>query len=323
MRSYCLRPVPSDALLIKTLDLDYLGIPQAIAAFVVIGPGGPVLVETGPASTLAALERGLAQHNVKLADIRHALVTHIHLDHAGAAGHLACNGCRIYVHEFGAKHLIDPSRLIDSATRIYRGQMERLWGSVLPVPAQLLTPVHDGDVIDVCGLQFRAIETPGHARHHHAFALEIDDEKVCFAGDAAGFNAPAVSKSFVSVPTPPPEFDLEAWLASIDRLEREQFDALYLTHFGRVDDTAAHLRTLRRIIPEHVEFVRSRHDATRLRDEVLREYIDWNRTSAAHDGIVGDDFSRYVSRNLLTMNVDGILRYLAKRQPRMKTDEHV
>jgi glyoxylase-like metal-dependent hydrolase (beta-lactamase superfamily II) len=301
---------------IHTLDLHYLGIPQAIAAFVVIGPDGPVLIETGPASTLPTLERELAKLDLKLADIRHALVTHIHLDHAGAAGHLARNGTRIYVHEFGARHLIDPSRLIDSATRIYKGQMDRLWGEVLPVPADRITPVHDGDVIDAAGIQIRALETPGHARHHHAFALDVEHKRICFAGDAAGFNAPAVNSTFISVPTPPPEFDLETWLASIDRLEREQFQSLYLTHFGHVNDPASHLRTLRAILPKHVDFVRMRHESGQSREDILREYIDWNSAAAAFDGIVGNDFAKYVSRNLLTMNVDGILRYLGNTNRR-------
>jgi glyoxylase-like metal-dependent hydrolase (beta-lactamase superfamily II) len=294
---------------IHPLDLHYLGIPQALAVFVVIGDGGPVLIETGPASTLESLARGLANLNITLSQIKHALVTHIHLDHAGAAGHLARNGTRIYVHEFGAKHLIDPSRLIDSATRIYKDQMDRLWGAMVPVPGHLVTPLRDGDVIEACGLRFRAIETPGHAKHHHAFALEVNSERVCFAGDAAGFIAPAVSSSFLSVPTPPPEFDLEAWLNTIDRLQSERFDALYLTHFGRVEAVEKHLTSLRATIAHHAEFVRSRLDAGQSRDGILREYINWNRDEAAATDVRDENFQRYVSRNLLAMNVDGLIRY--------------
>jgi glyoxylase-like metal-dependent hydrolase (beta-lactamase superfamily II) len=301
---------------IHTIDLRYLGIPQALAAFVAFDPRrdlGPVLLETGPASTLRQLIDGLVRLNLTPRDIHHVLITHIHLDHAGAAGDLASTGMHIHVHEFGAKHLIDPSRLIDSATRIYGEQMDRLWGRIKPVPANQIHAVRNRDAIDVSGLRFRAIETPGHARHHHAFALEIDAEKVCFAGDAAGFNAPTVNKDFISVPTPPPEFDLEAWLATIDRLRAERFDALYLTHFGRVDDADAHLARLREIIPQHAEFVRQRAQADMPRDAILREYIEWNRRDAAKAGLSESDFARYVSRNLLTMNVDGLLRYWRKR----------
>jgi glyoxylase-like metal-dependent hydrolase (beta-lactamase superfamily II) len=301
---------------IHTIDLNYLGIPQALAAFVVADPPrkrGPVLIETGPASTISHLISGLLALGIVPREVQHALVTHIHLDHAGAAGDLAFTGTHIYVHEFGAKHLIDPSRLIDSATRIYGEQMDRLWGRIKPVPANQIHPVRDGDVLDVSGVRFRAIETPGHALHHHAYALEIDHEKVCFGGDAAGFSAPAVNRDFISVPTPPPEFDLDAWLTTIDRLRAERFDALYLTHFGRVDDADAHLARLREIIPQHAEFVRQRVQNDMPREAILREYVEWNRRDAMRAGLSERDCARYVSRNLLTMNVDGLLRYWRKR----------
>jgi glyoxylase-like metal-dependent hydrolase (beta-lactamase superfamily II) len=302
---------------IHTLDLNYLGIPQALASFVVFDRArgiGPVLVETGPGSTLPRLIERLAGIGLAPGDIHHAIVTHIHLDHAGAAGELAQRfGTHIHVHEFGVKHLLDPTKLIDSATRIYREQMDRLWGRVLPVPSSQIHAVRDSDVIDLAGVRLRAIETPGHARHHHAFALEIDGERVCFAGDAAGFNAHAVSPTFISVPTPPPEFDLGAWLTSIERLRAEKFDALYLTHFGRIDAVDDYLTRLKAILPQHVEFIQRRAEANVDREAILREYVEWNRADASTHGISKADFARYVSRNLLTMNVDGILRYLSKR----------
>lgn len=300
---------------IHTLDLHYLGIPHSIAAYVIVGPGGPLLIETGPASTLEHLEAGLARLGLKLAAIRHALVTHIHLDHAGAAGHLARNGTRIYVHELGAKHLIDPSKLIESATRIYGTQMDRLWGRLLPVPHDQVTPLRDGQTIDACGLRFAAIQTPGHAKHHHAFALG----KVCFSGDIAGITVPASvapraeAPGFTTVPTPPPEFDLEAWLASIDRLQSMNFDAIYPTHFGEVRNVTAHFDRLRVLVQEHAHLVRRDLDAGRPRTEILQHYLSWNRDAARRAGMSDADFARYVSTNLLTMNVDGMIRYWTKR----------
>ncbi len=301
---------------IHILDLHYLGIPQAIAAYVVFGPPPqktPVLIETGPASTLVHLKSGLAAIGLDLKDIRHALVTHIHLDHAGAAGHLAQNGTQIYVHEFGAKHLIDPSKLVDSATRIYGKQMDRLWGSIIPVPERQITPVHHDDVIEIDGLRLTAIETPGHARHHHAFAI---DEKTCFVGDAAGISVPGVPEppigKFLSVPTPPPEFDPPAWHASIDRLKSHNFSTIYLTHYGPCRNPAAHFDRLHMLIDEHAEFVRREVDAGATRDEILQRYIAWNRTQASAENISDLAFAQYVSVNLLTMNVDGIVRYWSK-----------
>lgn len=323
-----LRPYHSPMPLIHTIDLHYLGIPGAIAAYVLIGPpprSEPILIETGPTSTLEHLAVGLAALNLKLPDIRHALVTHIHLDHAGAAGELARHGTQIYVHEFGAKHLIDPSRLIDSATRIYGDQMERLWGRITAVPTPQITPLRDGDVLRLGGLEINVIETPGHARHHHAFAIE----DVCFTGDAAGITVPrgpsrageshdacdgreSQHARFIAVPTPPPEFDLEGWLASIDRLQRRNFSAIYPTHFGRCESPAAHFECLRILLNNNAHFVRAAIEQGRARDAILKSYIEWNRRQAHADGISDLDFARYVSTNLLTMNVDGMIRYWTK-----------
>jgi glyoxylase-like metal-dependent hydrolase (beta-lactamase superfamily II) len=251
---------------------------------------------------------------VKLSDIQHALVTHIHLDHAGAAGHLARNGATIYVHEFGAKHLIDPSKLIDSATRIYGEQMDRLWGRLLPVPEDQIVPVHDGDVIRFGRFEIRAIETPGHARHHHAFAIE----DVCFVGDIGGITLPVEivpeppRGSYLTVPTPPPEFELGAWLASIDRLAEMEFRVMYPTHFGARHAVREHWHHLAKIVPQHTEFVCARLESGAERAQLIREYISWNREQARQAGVGDADFARYVSINLLTMNVDGIIRYWNK-----------
>lgn len=298
---------------IHTIDLHYLGIPQSIAAYVVIGPDGPVLVEVGPSSTLTHLVKGLAALGFEPQDIRHALVTHIHLDHAGAAGHLARNGTRIWTHEFGAPHLVDPSKLIASATRIYGAQMDRLWGPIEPVPPVLISPVRDGDLVEVCGLRFEAIATPGHAKHHHAFALG----DICFAGDAAGITVPGIAPppkgKYLAIPTPPPEFDLDAWLASIDRLLAREFKTLFVTHYGRVDDPAAHLRRLRELLLETTQWLRAGLGAGHDRDTILERYMDWNRRAMEAEGLPAAEFARYVSTNLLTMNIDGLLRWANAR----------
>jgi glyoxylase-like metal-dependent hydrolase (beta-lactamase superfamily II) len=300
---------------IHTIDLNYLGIPGAIAAYLIIGDDGPILIETGPASTLESLRKGVVDCGFQLNDIRHALVTHIHLDHAGAAGHLAQHGTQIYVHEFGAKHLIDPSKLIESATRIYGDQMDRLWGRMIAIPAERVTPVHDGDVINVGGLQLRALETPGHARHHHAFSLG----DICFTGDIAGITLPTSivpeppHGKFVAIPTPPPEFDPHAWITSIDRLLREKFAAIYPTHFGIRRNVKPHFERTKSLVVESAEFVRERMEYGHDRNRILREYIEWNRQMAAAESVSDRDFAMYASTNLLTMNIDGIIRYWQKR----------
>jgi len=132
---------------IETIDLQYRGVSRVIASYLIVGPEGPVLVETGPGSTLETLLAGLNDHGVAPADIRHVFVTHIHLDHAGAAGWWAGQGATVYVHPFGAPHLIDPSKLIASATRIYKDEMETLWGEILPAPPDNVMAIQDGQVI--------------------------------------------------------------------------------------------------------------------------------------------------------------------------------
>lgn len=295
---------------IHTIDLHYLGQPCTIAGYLLMGPDGPVLIETGPASTLDHLEAGLKQHGVVLNDLRGALVTHIHLDHAGAAGHLAKHGVPIHVHEFGAKHLVDPSKLIDSARRIYRDQMDRLWGEVLPVPAHLVRSIRDGDVIDIAGLVFAAIETPGHARHHHAFRLETPRGRICFTGDAAAMIVPGYP--FISLPTPPPEFDLDAWLNSLARLDAERFRMIYLTHFGCLNTPTRHFENVKRALRAHSEFIRTQLNLSKSEDEILQSYRPWIERQALAGGISEQQLPHFVSENLLRMNVTGMVRYWTK-----------
>lgn len=300
---------------IHTIDLNYLGVPETIASYLIVGPEGPVLIETGPESSSRNLTEGLNRLGYEPKDIAHALVTHIHLDHAGAAGWLAEHGTTIHVHEFGAKHLIDPNKLINSATRIYGDQMDRLWGKIIPVPEERVRAVRDGETISVGGLTFTAIETPGHARHHHAFALETARGRICFTGDAAAMLVPGIpTDRYVSIPTPPPEFDLIAWLRSIDRLDDARFKTLYPTHFGPVHTAAGHFVTLRRMLRSHVEFIRTMRRTTSDESELVRKYAIWTRRQAVNAGVSEAQIPHFVSDNLLRMNVTGIVRYLSQRE---------
>ena len=300
---------------IEVLDLDYRDTPHTIAAFLVFGDSGdradernagPVLVETGPASTLPALERGLAEHGVTADDVRHVLVTHIHLDHAGAAGWWAQRGARIYVHPRGAPHLIDPSKLIASATRIYGDLMDTLWGEVVPAPAERVTVVEDGDVIEVEGMKFTAIETPGHASHHHVYRLE----DVLFTGDAAGIRVPGFD--WIDLPAPPPEFDLEIWKRTLDRLRSEAPRAIYRTHFGPSTEVAAELDALDALLEETVSTLRGLTETGLERPELLARYSAWVADRARAAGADDETIRRYEIANPRAMSVDGILRYLRR-----------
>ncbi len=292
---------------IETIDLQFKGISQTIASYLIIGPDGPILIESGPGSTTEALVSGLAKHGFVPADIKHLLVTHIHFDHAGAAGWWAKQGAHVYAHHFGAKHLIDPSRLIASATRIYGDAMDTLWGKLLPIPAEQLTSLYDGDTVEAAGLTFEVIETPGHARHHHIYRLG----DIAFTGDATAVIIP--SANLTDLPAPPPEFDREAWLHTLDRIEAEQFSAIYPTHFGRVDAVQTHLDSIRPLLMDASTFVKSKMDDGLTRDEIIAAYRKWNEARAEQAGLSPHQIAQYAAANPQDMSVDGIMRYWRKK----------
>lgn len=292
---------------IETIDLNFQGVPRSIAAYLVTGSTGYVLVETGPGSTVQNLVEQLSIRGLTPPDIKHVLVTHIHFDHAGAAGWWAQQGAQIYVHHFGAAHLIDPSKLIASATRIYQDKMQTLWGDILPVPTERVTSLSDGDKIEAAGLFFTAIESPGHARHHHVYRLG----NVAFTGDAAGIKIPG--SPLVGLPAPPPEFDREAWQATIKKLAKEDIDTLYPTHFGPTPNLPKHWADLSQLIDESTEFVRSRMASGMARDDLVRAFLDWNRERAGAANLSENTIHQYMTANPLAMSVDGIMRYWRKR----------
>ena len=222
---------------IVTLDTVMLAEPGITGTFLVRGER-TALVDTGPKSSVDNVLSGLADAGIEELDV--IAPTHVHLDHAGAAGTLAAlyPAATVAVHEVGAPPLIDPSKLWSSAARIYGDEMERMWGGVDPLPPSRVRPLADGDVIDLGGAALRAIATPGHASHHHAFLEETTG--TLFAGDALGVRLPDLG--VVRPATPPPEFDLEAALASIDRIASLEAERVMLAHFGASDSGVDGLR---------------------------------------------------------------------------------
>ncbi|MCG6964360.1 MAG: MBL fold metallo-hydrolase [Acidobacteria bacterium] len=222
------------------VDLHFMDQAEVIATFLMPAPdGGFVLIESGPGSTLPALQAGVEAAGFALADLRAVLLTHIHLDHAGAAGELARRtGATVYAHPEGIRHLADPTRLLASAARLYREAMDFLWGRMEPVPQAQLRAVGDGETVTVGGLEATAWHTPGHARHH--IAWQVGE---CVAtGDVGGIRMPG--SSHVVPPTPPPDLDLEAWRGSLRRLAGLAPRRLLVTHFGIHDNIESHLRDL-------------------------------------------------------------------------------
>jgi len=230
------------------IDLHHLGVERSVGVYLVDTNDGLALFDCGPASTLGALKAGLRERALELTDVRHLLLSHIHLDHAGAAGSIVREhpSLQVHVSGIGAPHLVDPSRLEASARRLYGDAFDSLWGELAPVPEQNVHVVGDR----VLGLE--CFPTPGHASHHVSY---VDTGGTLYAGDAAGVRI--VPGRYIAPVSPPPEFDPDAWHATIDELERWSPARLALIHFGVVDDVAWHLAELREHLDRWTERVGS------------------------------------------------------------------
>ena len=219
----------------ELLDLEHLGRERVIGSYLLAGDE-PALVDCGPASCLDALRAGLAGHGLEVGELRHLLLTHIHLDHAGAAGSLVREnpGLLVHVSEVGAPHLVDPSRLERSARRLYGDDFDRLWGPLVPVPEENVRVV--GDRV----LDLEVFPTPGHASHHVSY---LTADGACCTGDAAGVRIPP--GTYVAPVAPPPDIDVEAWERTLDAIAERRPERLLLAHFGVAEDPEFHLAELR------------------------------------------------------------------------------
>lgn len=262
------------------IDLNFRGSPRVIATAVLSGANGITLIDPGPTSCLPALDAGLRERGLSLRDVRNVLLTHIHLDHAGASGTIAerVPTARVFVHERGAPHMIDPSKLLASATRLYGDNMDSLWGAFQPVPADRVTVLTGGERLDLDGLFLKVAYTPGHAKHHVSYLDEHTG--MAYVGDTGGVQ---VSGSFLIAPTPPPDIDIEAWQDSLNIIEGWNPVSLFLTHFGPVSPARSHLARFRTVLAAAVDRSRellkdggsddvlSKRFAEQMRKDVRRE----------------------------------------------------
>jgi glyoxylase-like metal-dependent hydrolase (beta-lactamase superfamily II) len=231
---------------VEPLDLEHLGHERVIGAYLLETSEGPALHDCGPTTCVTNLEQRLAERGLALTDVRHLLLSHIHLDHAGAAGVLVREHPQLQVHvsSVGAPHLVDPSRLEQSARRLYGAEFDTLWGELAPVPEANIRVV--GDTV----LGLACFPTPGHASHHVCY---LDENGLLYAGDAAGVRIQP--SRFVLPPTPPPEFDLATWEHTIDEIQAREPQQLALIHFGVADDPRRHLEELRLRLRSWTEIV--------------------------------------------------------------------
>jgi glyoxylase-like metal-dependent hydrolase (beta-lactamase superfamily II) len=231
----------------QLIDLRHLGHERVVASYLLDTTEGPALFDCGPATTADTLRAELAERGLTTGDVRHLLLSHIHFDHAGAAGVLVRENPRLTVHvsEIGAPHLVDPARLERSARRLYGDTFDTLWGELVPIPPENI------QVVGSRVLDFDCFPSPGHAAHHVCYLRE----GVLLAGDAAGVRIAPSERAFP--PTPPPEIDIETWDATLDEIERRAPTAVVLTHFGIFGDVARHLAELRERLHHDAELVGS------------------------------------------------------------------
>ena len=236
------------------VDLMIRGRSRVIATAVIKSPDGVALVDPGPSSCLATLRAALSDAGIAVADVRALLLTHIHLDHAGATGSLLRENpdIEVYVHERGAPHMIDPTKLIASATRLYGDNMDSLWGEFLPVPEESVRVLTGGERIKVAGRTFEVAYTPGHASHHVSFF--DGGSGVAYVGDVAGVRTG--KELFVMPPTPPPDINIEVWKESVALIRQWQASTLFVTHYGAHKDPEAHLDVLEKHLAAMKEMAR-------------------------------------------------------------------
>jgi glyoxylase-like metal-dependent hydrolase (beta-lactamase superfamily II) len=297
---------------IEIIDLNFLDTEHVIASFLLLGDDSAALVETGPTTCLRSLTGGLKSHGVSLEDVRQVFLTHIHLDHAGASGHLAevLPNATFYVHEVGYPHMVDPSKLLKSATRIYGERMDELWGEARPVPEDRLEVLEGGEELEAAGGMLSAHFTPGHAYHHLAY-LEPESGAL-FTGDVAGIRLPG--QSYIRPPTPPPEIDLESWVRSIGLIRELSPESLWPTHFGRFDDVERHLSELEQRLQDWVLFVEERMDGGDGRDEIAAELEIKGDTEMLAEGAQPEDSGHYSLAGDYPTLTDGLMRYVSKRR---------
>jgi glyoxylase-like metal-dependent hydrolase (beta-lactamase superfamily II) len=291
---------------IHTIDLNFQGIQKTIASYAIPHENGVILIESGPGSTIPELGKGLKNLGFTFDDITDILLTHIHLDHAGAAGWLARKGAKIHVHEVGAPHLLKPERLLISATRIYGDLMEQLWGEFIPVPEENLISLAGDGEIEIQNLRFNFLDTPGHASHHLSYIFE----GTCFSGDVGGVRLPG--PPFLRLPTPPPEFHIEKWNESVKKLNEADITRIAPTHFGIFEDATWHLKKLQRTLVDIERWIEDTLPNTRNNEKLKGQFSNWELDRCKMAGL--DDFAlhAYSLAMPLEMGADGIWRYWDK-----------
>lgn len=293
------------------VDVEYLGNKYYIACAVLEGDDGIALIDPGPAVSLPGLERGLAHGGYSLDDVTDLLLTHIHLDHAGGTGTLVKRNpkIRVCVHERGAKHMIDPERLLASAKRIYGDQMDAMWGEFLPVPEENVEVLTGGEELISGGRALAVAYTPGHASHHVSYFDATTG--IAYVGDTAGIR---IANEPVTLPvTPPPDIDLEAWEESLQKIEAWGPERLFVTHFGADENVAGTLDQLRTRLMQWSLYVRRGMQSGAPIEECTEAFIKWV-VEDLEQNLSPDKVPVYQVSSMPEMSWHGLARYWRKKE---------
>jgi glyoxylase-like metal-dependent hydrolase (beta-lactamase superfamily II) len=292
--------------MLHTVDLDFKGNKKSIAAYILETSDGPVIIESGPYSTFPVLKKALENNGFAVSDVKHVFLTHVHLDHAGAAWAFANEGATVYVHPKGIKHLSNPERLWNSAKMIYQDKMEELWGDMQPIPESQLRVVEHGEEITVGDATIQAWHTPGHAKHHIAWQWGT----TLFTGDVGGVR---IDGGLIEPPTPPPDINLDNWYESIGIIEQLKVERFMLTHFGEVNDVTTHLANLKDQLKNWSQWMKPHWEAGKPAEEIIPEFSAFVKKQLRSKGADEELVNCYEAANPSWMSVSGLLRYWQKK----------
>ena len=295
----------------ETIDLNWTGRPKSIAAVLVQSDGVNAIIDPGPTSTLETLRGTLQRQGLRVEDLNTILLTHIHLDHAGATGSLVKENPRldVFVHEFGAKHMADPSKLLASAGRLYGAEMDRLYGAVLPVPEENLRPLAGGETVNVGKTKFSILYTPGHASHHLTYWDA--QNRIAFVGDVGGITVEG--DKFIMPATPPPDIDLELWNRSLDAILALRPAKLFLTHFGYHHEPEAHAARYREKLVDWTNLAKKLLESGKTEEEAGKEFVD-AVAAETKDTAPASEVDHYIFNGGLYLSWLGLLRYIKKQK---------
>jgi glyoxylase-like metal-dependent hydrolase (beta-lactamase superfamily II) len=310
LRGTILRYTPFSMTPTIALDLNWAGHSRSIASGLLRAGDTAVLIDPGPSSTLSSLREQLAVQGITVKDLHAILLTHIHLDHAGATGSLVQENpqLRVYVHTRGLPHMVDPSKLLNSAGRLYGGDMQTLFGDFLPVPAANLLALNGGETIAVGSRNLQVLYTPGHASHHVTYF--DPSEQLAFVGDTAGICIQG--HPFVLPATPPPDIDIELWDNSLDAIGNLHPQRLFLTHFGYSDDPARHIANYRERLHHWSDFT-ARILGEKMDEEAAMHAFGQEVAADAAQSLPPDEIAHYNFTGSFHLSWLGLARYHRKR----------